>query len=182
MCVYVLRVFVCELYVCYSLPLHGHCAEPGGCRPITFLCMFMCVCVLVCVCVCVLCVCVTASSVTTTQTWHFPLPPTNTLLQQGLALAITFLMVLQQLCFLWHNCMCVYVLQGGWHYSWCPVLDTHTHTHTHTHARTHIYIKYGATRIQFYFACIVRCIGLCHYYQGEHNNSEKPEKREKAKD
>ena len=52
----------------------------------------------------------------------------------------------------------------------------------HRHARTHIYIKYGATRIQFYFACIVRCIGLCHYYQGEHNNSEKPEKREKAKD
>jgi hypothetical protein len=34
----------------------------------------------------------------------------------------------------------------------------------------------------FYFACIVRCIGLCHYYQGEHNNSEKPEKREIAKD
>jgi len=33
--------------------------------------------------------------------------------------------------------------------------------------------------IQFYFACIVRCIGLCHYYQGEHNNSEK---REKTKD
>jgi hypothetical protein len=28
---------------------------------------------------------------------------------------------------------------------------------------------------RFYFACIVRCIGLCHYYQGEHNNSEKPE-------
>jgi hypothetical protein len=25
----------------------------------------------------------------------------------------------------------------------------------------------------------VRCIGLCHYYQGEHNNSEK---REKTKD
>jgi hypothetical protein len=21
--------------------------------------------------------------------------------------------------------------------------------------------------------CTVRCIGLCHYYQGEHNNSEK---------
>jgi len=34
----------------------------------------------------------------------------------------------------------------------------------------------------FYFACIVRCIGLCHYDQGEHNNSEKPEKREKTKD
>ena len=32
----------------------------------------------------------------------------------------------------------------------------------------------------FYFACIVRCIGLCHYYQGEHNNSEP--KREKTKD
>ena len=25
---------------------------------------------------------------------------------------------------------------------------------------------------KFYFACIVRCIGLCYYYQGEHNNSE----------
>jgi hypothetical protein len=36
--------------------------------------------------------------------------------------------------------------------------------------------------VQFYFACIVRCIGLCHYYQGKHNNSEKPEKREKTKD
>ena len=35
---------------------------------------------------------------------------------------------------------------------------------------------------QFYFACIMRCIWLCHYYQGEHNNSEKPEKREKTKD
>jgi hypothetical protein len=35
---------------------------------------------------------------------------------------------------------------------------------------------------RFYFACIVRCIGLCHYYQGEHNNSEKSEKREKTKD
>jgi hypothetical protein len=36
--------------------------------------------------------------------------------------------------------------------------------------------------VQFYSACIVRCIGLCHYYQGDHNNSEKPEKREKTKD
>ena len=36
--------------------------------------------------------------------------------------------------------------------------------------------------IGFYFACIVRCIGLCHHYQGENNNSEKPEKREKTKD
>jgi hypothetical protein len=31
--------------------------------------------------------------------------------------------------------------------------------------------------LQFYFACIVRCIGLCHYYQGEHNNSETGIKR-----
>ena len=36
--------------------------------------------------------------------------------------------------------------------------------------------------LKLYFACIVRCIGLCHYYQGEHNNSEKPEKRERTKD
>jgi hypothetical protein len=36
--------------------------------------------------------------------------------------------------------------------------------------------------VRFYSACIVRCIGLCHYYQGEHNNSDKPEKREKSKD
>ena len=34
---------------------------------------------------------------------------------------------------------------------------------------------------KFYFACIVRCIGLCYYYQGEHNKSEKPEKREKPR-
>ena len=34
---------------------------------------------------------------------------------------------------------------------------------------------------RFYFACIMRCIGFCHYYQGEHNNSEKPEEREKTK-
>ena len=27
----------------------------------------------------------------------------------------------------------------------------------------------------------MRCIGLCHYYQGEHNNSEKPEKGSKLK-
>ena len=55
MCVYVLRVFVCELYVCYSLPLHGHCAEPGGCTNLTFLSVCVCVCV-ACVCVWVLCV------------------------------------------------------------------------------------------------------------------------------
>ena len=36
--------------------------------------------------------------------------------------------------------------------------------------------------LKLYFACIVRCIGLCHYYQGEHNNSDKPEKRERTKD
>jgi hypothetical protein len=36
--------------------------------------------------------------------------------------------------------------------------------------------------MRFYSACIVRCIGLCRYYQGEHNNSEKPEKREHTKD
>jgi len=35
---------------------------------------------------------------------------------------------------------------------------------------------------RFYSACIVRCIRLCHYYQGEHNNSEEPEKRKKTKD
>jgi hypothetical protein len=29
-------------------------------------------------------------------------------------------------------------------------------------------------------ASCVRCKGLCHYYQGEHNNSEEPEKREKT--
>jgi hypothetical protein len=38
-------------------------------------------------------------------------------------------------------------------------------------------------KYRFYFACIVRCIGLCHYYQGERtNNSEKPEIWEKTKD
>jgi len=39
-----------------------------------------------------------------------------------------------------------------------------------------------SSRVGFYISCIVRCIGLCHYYQGEHNNSEKPEKREETKD
>ena len=27
--------------------------------------------------------------------------------------------------------------------------------------------------LQFYFACIVRCIGLCHYYQGIKRRMEK---------
>jgi hypothetical protein len=56
MCVYVLRVFVCEFYVCYSLPLHRHCAEPGGYTNLTF--SSVCVCVCLNVCICVACVCV----------------------------------------------------------------------------------------------------------------------------